>query len=86
MKSTPGSVRATPLHGQVKFVPSTRNWFSLVPDPNADTVVTVPLDGEVGEIPGAALIKSNMPARRRDCPEVLEPEAGSEPAVPRLDT
>ena len=52
MKSTPGSARATPLHGQVKFVPSIRNWFSLVPEPNADTVVAVPLDGEVGEIPG----------------------------------
>ena len=36
-----------PLHGQVKFVPSIRNWFSFVPDPNADTVVTVPLDVEV---------------------------------------
>ena len=64
MKSTPGSERATPLHGQVKFVPSMRNWFSLVPEPNADTVVVVPLAGEVGEIPGAALIKSNMLDRR----------------------
>ena len=31
-------------------MPSKRNWFSLVPDPNADTVVTVPLAGEVGEM------------------------------------
>ena len=64
MKSMPGSARATPLHGQVKFVPSNRNWFSLVPEPNADTVVDVPLDGEVGEIPGAARIMSNMLDRR----------------------
>ena len=39
MKSTPGSARATPLHGQVKFVPSIRNLFSLVPEPNAEMVV-----------------------------------------------
>src|SRR5438128_11721688 len=64
MKSTPGSARATPLHGQVKFVPSNRNWFSFVPEPNADTVVVVPLEGEVGEIPGVALIASNMLDRR----------------------
>ena len=64
MKSTPGSARATPLHGQVKFVPSKRNWFSFVPEPNADTVVFVPLEGDVGEIPGAALIASNMLDRR----------------------
>src|SRR5438876_4284724 len=70
MKSMPGSARAIPLHGQVKFVPSKRNWFSFVPDPNEDTVVAivavpaVPLDGEVGEIPGAALIRSNMLNRR----------------------
>ncbi len=64
MKSTPGSARATPLHGQVKFVPSIRNWFSLVPEPNADTVVEVALPGEVGETPGAARMKSNMLARR----------------------
>src|SRR4051812_3100338 len=64
MKSVPGSDRATPLHGQVKLVPSIRNWFSFVPEPNADTVVTVALDGEVGDTPGAALIESNMLARR----------------------
>ena len=65
MKSTPGSDRASPLHGQVKFVPSMRNWFSLVPEPNADTLwSTVPLPGEVGETPGAALMKSNMLDRR----------------------
>ena len=64
MKSTPGSERATPLHGQVVFMPSMRNWFSLVPEPNAEIVVTIPLDGEVGDTPGAALTKSNMLARR----------------------
>src|SRR5712671_6629850 len=64
MKSMPGSDRATPLQGQVKFVPSIRNWFSFVPDPNAEMVVTVPLDGEVGDTPGAALIASNMLDRR----------------------
>src|SRR3954470_22058611 len=64
MKSVPGSDRAIRLHGQVKLVPSIRNWFSLVPEPNAETVVTVPLDGEVGDTPGAALIESNMLARR----------------------
>jgi hypothetical protein len=31
---------------------------------NGDTVVLVPLDGEVAESPGAALMKSNMLARR----------------------
>src|SRR5690348_15512711 len=67
MKSTPGSDRATPLHGHVKFVPSIRNWFSFVAEPNAETVKEVPLapeDGDVGEIPGVALIKSNMLDRR----------------------
>src|SRR5690349_11832010 len=64
MKSVPGSDRATPLHGHVKLVPSMRNWFSFVPDPNADIVVTVPLDGDVGDTPGAALTESNMLARR----------------------
>src|SRR5688572_12218148 len=64
MKSTPGSDRATPLHGHVKLVPSNRNWFSFVPEPNADTVAVVPLDGDVGDTPGAALMKSNMLARR----------------------
>ena len=41
------AARGVPVHGQVKFVPSMRNVFSLVPEPNADTVVTVPLEGEV---------------------------------------
>src|SRR4029434_7919461 len=68
MKSTPASARATPLHGQVKLVPSIRNWFSLVPEPKDDTVVVVPpelgpLEGDVGEIPGAMRMKSNMLAR-----------------------
>jgi hypothetical protein len=64
MKSTPGSDRASPLHGQVKFVPSIRNMFSFVPEPNADTLLVATLPGEVGETPGAALMKSNMLNRR----------------------
>src|SRR6267142_2197027 len=64
MKSTPGSDRASPLHGQVKFVPSMRNVFSFVPEPNADTLLVETLPGDVGEIPGAALMKSNMLNRR----------------------
>jgi hypothetical protein len=36
----------------------------LVPEPNADTVVDVPLVGELGLMPGADLIQSNMLARR----------------------
>ena len=64
MKSTPGSDRATPLHGHVVFMPSMRNRFSFVPEPNTEMVVATPLDGEVGDTPGAALMKSNMLARR----------------------
>src|SRR4029078_3092729 len=69
MKSTPASARATPLHGQVKLVPSIRNWFSLVHEPNDEMVVVVlegevPPEGEVGEIPGARRMKSNMLTRR----------------------
>ena len=64
MTSTLGSARDTPAHGHVKFVPSMRNRFSLPPDPNADTVLTVPLDGDVGDTPGAARIASNMLNRR----------------------
>ena len=41
-----------------------RNWFSLLPDPKAEIVVVVPLDGEVAEMPGAARIQSNMLLRR----------------------
>src|SRR5215831_7265824 len=63
MKSIPGSARAMPVHGQVKLVPSMRNWFSLVPEPNAEMVVTVPLAGDIGEMPGMALIASNMLVR-----------------------
>ena len=48
----------------MKLVPSMRNAFSFTPEPNADTVFTVPLDGEVGDTPGAALMKSNMLNRR----------------------
>src|SRR5262245_26932214 len=64
MTSTLGSARDTPWHGHVKFVPSMRNMFSLTPPPNEDTVLAVPLVGEVGDTPGAALIKSNMLNRR----------------------
>src|SRR5215471_235424 len=64
MKSTPGSAIAPPLHGQVKFVPSMRNRFSFVADPNVDTLLSVPLVGEVGDTPGAALTKSNILYRR----------------------
>jgi hypothetical protein len=64
MKSTPGSDRASPLHGQVKFVPSIKNVFSLLPEPNAETLLVDTLPGDVGEIPGAALMKSNMLKRR----------------------
>src|SRR4029450_10155993 len=64
MKSTPGSARETPWHGQVKLVPSMRKAFSLTPEPNADTVKVAPLAGDVGETPGAALIMSNMLERR----------------------
>src|SRR5215467_14677160 len=63
MKSIPGSERAMPVHGQVKLVPSMRNWFSLVPEPNAEMVVTVPLAGDVGEMPGIDLMASNMLVR-----------------------
>ena len=86
MKSTPGSDRATPLHGQVKFVPSNRNWFSFVPEPNAETVVAVPLDGDVGETPGAALIEvEHARPPRRESRGGLGAEAGSESAVPCFD-
>src|SRR5689334_13305223 len=64
MTSTLGSAREIPAHGHVKLVPSMRNRFSLPPDPKAETVLTVPLDGEVGDTPGAALIESNMLNRR----------------------
>ena len=60
MTSTLGSARETPPHGHVKFVPSMRNRFSLLPEPNVDMVLTEPLDGEVGDTPGAAFMKSNM--------------------------
>ena len=52
-----------PTHGHVKLVPSMRNWFSLVPEPNAEMVVTVPLAGDIGEMPGIALMASNMLVR-----------------------
>ena len=58
MTSVPGSATAPPLHGHVKFVPSRRNAFSLTPDPNAVTALLVPLDADVGDTPGATLMKS----------------------------
>src|SRR4029453_16845580 len=64
MVSTAGSARDTPAHGHVNFVPSMRNEFSLTPEPNTDTVFTVPLAGDVGDTPGATLRKSNMLNRR----------------------
>src|SRR5215217_1900462 len=64
MKSTPGSDRASPLHGHVKFVPSMRNVFSFVPEPKAETLLVETLPGDVGDTPGAARIKSNMLNRR----------------------
>src|SRR4029453_4825633 len=73
MKSTPGSAAPPPLQGQVKLVPSIRNRFSLVPEPNAETLAgeaaalidgSEPLDGDVGDPPGAALMKSIMLKRR----------------------
>ena len=64
MKSTPGSDLASPLQGQVKFVPSMRNAFSLVPEPNTETLLLATLPGEVGETPGAARMESNMLNRR----------------------
>ena len=48
----------------MKVVPSIRNAFSFTPDPNEDTVLTVPLDGDVGDMPGALRIASNMLNRR----------------------
>src|SRR4029450_5316842 len=73
MKSTPGSAAPPPLQGQVKVVPSIRNRFSLVPEPNAETLAgeaaalidwSEPLDAEVGDTPGAALMKSIVLKRR----------------------
>ena len=60
MTSVLGSARATPEQGHVKFVPSMRNRFSLPPDPNAATVFTVPLVGDVGDTPGTERMPSNM--------------------------
>ncbi len=62
-----------------------RPAFSLTPDPKADTVLTVPLVGEVGDTPGAALIKSNMLNRRVGIVLSTLSEASLEPAAPRLD-
>ncbi len=86
MKSTPGSARATPLHGQVKLVPSIRNWFSLVPEPNADTVVAVPLARRRRRDArgGPDEVEHARPSRR-DRFEILGAEAGSEPRVSCFD-
>src|SRR6476620_10922314 len=58
--SVSGQGQAPPLTGDVKSVPSSSHWFSLTPDPNADMPVSSPLVGDVAEIPGALLMKSNM--------------------------
>jgi hypothetical protein len=47
----------------VKFVPSMRNVFSFVLDPNDDTVLFVPLAAELGDIPGAARRVGIVPRR-----------------------
>ena len=64
MKSTSGSAGPKRSHRQVKFIPSIRNWFSLLPEPNAETVVTAPAERRGRDTPGASLTKSNMLARR----------------------
>jgi hypothetical protein len=64
MKSTPGSERASPLHGQVKFVPSIRNAFSFVPEPNTERLLLDRLPGAVADTPGAIRMKSNVLNRR----------------------
>src|SRR5580765_8041179 len=68
MKSMPNSDRGTPLQGQVVGNPSRRNMFSFVPDPNADTVVTVLLDGDVGDIPGIMFSALNILFLREGIP------------------
>ena len=57
----PGSARASPLHGHVKFVPSMRNVFSLVPEPNADTLLVEALPGEgvMGSVAGRRVLVGN---------------------------
>src|SRR5437667_7933871 len=83
MTSTLGSARDTPWQGQVKFVPSTGNRFSLTPEPKADTVLTVPLAGEVGDTPGASgpdQIEHAVPPRGNRS-EVLWSEASFKTAV-----
>src|SRR5262249_9489533 len=64
MTSTSGWGCAPPLLGQVKFVQSRRKAFSSAPPPKTDTQLLVPLEAEVGDTPGAALMKSNMLYRR----------------------
>src|SRR5215203_957927 len=77
----PISVRATPLHGQVVFMPSTRNWFSLVPEPNTEMVVAILLDGEEGDTPGAALTKSHVPRRVGIASTSSEPKRVANPGL-----
>ena len=86
MKSTPGSDRATPLHGHVKFVPSMRNWFSLVPEPNADTLLVgaAARRGRRDAGGGPDEVEHAGPSRR-DRLEVLGAEARLESAVSRFD-
>src|SRR5262247_995124 len=62
--STSGWGAAPPLHGHVKFVPSRRKAFSSTPPPKTETPLLFPLEAEVADTPGAALMKSNMLYRR----------------------
>ena len=86
MKSMPGSARVMPLHGQVKFVPSMRNWFSFVPEPNAERVaVMVLLAGEVGDTPGAALMDRTCWIVASASLEVLRTEASARTRASSFD-
>src|SRR5215510_13934020 len=62
--STSGWGPAPPLHGHVKFVPSRRKAFSSTPPPKTETQLLFPLEAEVADTPGVALMKSNMLYRR----------------------
>ena len=86
MKSTPGSDRASPLQGHVKFVPSMRNVFSLVPEPNAETLLVETLPGDVGRNARRGPDEvEHAESANRDGFEILGPEAGLESALARFD-
>ena len=86
MTSMPGSATAPPLQGHVKLVPSSRNAFSLTPEPRADTVLLVPFPTLVGETPGATFdeIEQAEPASR-NVPDVVGAEARLDAAASGLD-